>query len=798
MQGNVLVYLVVLILIFGVLGVTIVSLFTTATSSSATPNNARRAAYVTESAMRYAFSELRNTGFETATVNALNTRTYTVNSAGSFTVNIFSPWFVAAATYLQDSGGTVTLNVPAGKLTADWMAKNPHDLRVFNYDYLNEDYRKARSVIDSWTKIDDTTLTLQLRNEFAINAGERLCFAVRPARTQTDIGAGGDLLVNEFVRDFFPEYNGVITIDRIDYVYEQLIHEPANSRVRLKNLSAAGLSNVEPAFPLTVTTTYGTGTTLIGEYQGSHIILSPRNFIVIPTGTADTVRVAGTLDRAVNIYDSATVKPRDHADISLNQYDLANDLNAPDTPGFVTVDNDAKTINIGSGLSSGNVDFGGIWFDTDATIGGNVNACSAGACEFGRGVRVFFKLDYEGTSDGLTFALINAAHNTTSSIGGDIEMGELLGYAGDSRKVVDPTAATDFLDENGAGQDPPTPGLHPPKIALEFDTYNNNSNLAFCSGSDLVKGNRNDPLTDNQDALQFVFWGFTGLAMPCRDYTIAPNDVTDHPTYDDNRHDAGVQAEKWMYNQMDGSVRSTPAVSNDDNDDSTVYVGSGDDWFYAVDASDGTTKWLFDTGGKVFSSPVVGPDGMVYVGSRGEYAEGRVYAFNPAARLNQPSGSTLNTTEAYKEWVFYTPFDVHSSPAIGAEGMVYVGDKEGNFYALNPADRLAASRLYEKPKEDTLTPNEWKFTHAGFNVSSLGYPAIGPALDVDPTGNRRGGDWTSCPHFQIAAAVTNSVMIIARMRTGCVARFRSRLINPIETSAGAAIFNDRAGAWIIC
>ena len=57
-QGNVLVYLIVVILIFGVLGVTIVSLFTTATSSSATPNDARRARYVTESAMRYAFSEL--------------------------------------------------------------------------------------------------------------------------------------------------------------------------------------------------------------------------------------------------------------------------------------------------------------------------------------------------------------------------------------------------------------------------------------------------------------------------------------------------------------------------------------------------------------------------------------------------------------------------------------------------------------------------------------------------------------------------------------------------------------------
>lgn len=41
MAGSVLVYLIVVILIFGVLGVTTVSLFTTTTTSSATPNDAR-------------------------------------------------------------------------------------------------------------------------------------------------------------------------------------------------------------------------------------------------------------------------------------------------------------------------------------------------------------------------------------------------------------------------------------------------------------------------------------------------------------------------------------------------------------------------------------------------------------------------------------------------------------------------------------------------------------------------------------------------------------------------------------
>lgn len=729
-QGNVLVYLVVVVLIFGVLGVTIVSLFTSATSSSATPNNARRAVYVSESAMRYAFSELRASGFDTDVVNTLNTTTYSVDPAGSFTVNVFAPWFVAPGTYSEDSGGTLTLNVPAGKLTADWIARNPHDLRVINYEYLDSDYRKARSVIDSWTKIDDTTLTLQLRNQFAINAGERLCFQVRPTEDQTDIGAGGDLLVHESAKDFFPEYNGTISINRIDYVYEQLVHEPANNRVRLANLSAAGMPNVESAFPLTVTSTTTTGNTLIGDYQGDHIILSPRNYIVIPAGTAGSVSISGTLDRAVSIYDAATVKPLTRLpDIDWDEYHLVNDLNPVGIPNFIGVDNDAKTVNIGSGLNSGNVDFGAIWFDADATIGGKTGVCSNGACDFGRGVRVFFTLDYSGTGDGLTFALISAANNTTASIGGDIEMGELLGYGGDSRKVVNPTAASDFLDAAGAGEDSPKPGLHPPKIALEFDVYNNNSDQVYCSAGTIVDNNRNDPLSAGKDALQYVFWGNTSLAMPCRDYTIGSTTVADHPSYDDNRHDPGEQEVKWIYDtDIWNDVRSTPALSNDG---STVYVGSDDNYLYAVNTADGTTKWWFDTGGDVRSSPVVGPDGMVYVGSHWPGGgQGSIQALNPADRMNQPGGSTFNPSN---EWIFYTPSNVDSSPAVGPDGTVYIGDDHGNFYALNPASRLA------DPGGDntSLNPaNEWEFTHSDFDQTSPGRPAIGPAYDIDPSGNR--------------------------------------------------------------
>ena len=37
----------------------------------------------------------------------------------------------------------------------------------------------------------------------------------------------------------------------------------------------------------------------------------------------------------------------------------------------------------------------------------------------------------------------------------------------------------------------------------------------------------------------------------------------------------------------------------------------------------GDVRWTYKTGGTVFSSPAIAPDGTVYVGS----ADGRLYAF---------------------------------------------------------------------------------------------------------------------------------------------------------------------------
>jgi len=61
-------------------------------------------------------------------------------------------------------------------------------------------------------------------------------------------------------------------------------------------------------------------------------------------------------------------------------------------------------------------------------------------------------------------------------------------------------------------------------------------------------------------------------------------------------------------------VESSPAIGSD----GTVYVGSGDTKLYAINGQSGVKLWEFETGDSKYgvrSSPAIGSDGTVYVGS---------------------------------------------------------------------------------------------------------------------------------------------------------------------------------------
>ena len=67
----------------------------------------------------------------------------------------------------------------------------------------------------------------------------------------------------------------------------------------------------------------------------------------------------------------------------------------------------------------------------------------------------------------------------------------------------------------------------------------------------------------------------------------------------------------WEFKTGGAVGDSSPAIGSD----GTVYVGSEDKKLYAINPKSGVKLWEFVTGGAVGSSPAIGSDGTLYIGS---------------------------------------------------------------------------------------------------------------------------------------------------------------------------------------
>jgi eukaryotic-like serine/threonine-protein kinase len=94
-------------------------------------------------------------------------------------------------------------------------------------------------------------------------------------------------------------------------------------------------------------------------------------------------------------------------------------------------------------------------------------------------------------------------------------------------------------------------------------------------------------------------------------------------------------------------ISSSPAIYDD-----KVYFGSGNSYFYALDANTGELVWQFKTQDSISSSPSIA-EGIVYFGSH----DGHLYA--------------LNTETGELKWKYYFGYKIFSSPVI-MNGVVYI------------------------------------------------------------------------------------------------------------------------------
>ena len=133
-----------------------------------------------------------------------------------------------------------------------------------------------------------------------------------------------------------------------------------------------------------------------------------------------------------------------------------------------------------------------------------------------------------------------------------------------------------------------------------------------------------------------------------------------------------VQDLVWSQ-QTRGAIYSSPTIGSD----GTIYVGSGDDKLYAF-YPDGGVKWTYQAGEWVDSTPAIADDGTIYVGSW----DNKVHAINP---------------DGTAKWTFSTDSLVLAGPAVGPDGTIYVGSHDNFFYALEANGSVKWEYFAEQP-----------------------------------------------------------------------------------------------------
>ncbi len=106
--------------------------------------------------------------------------------------------------------------------------------------------------------------------------------------------------------------------------------------------------------------------------------------------------------------------------------------------------------------------------------------------------------------------------------------------------------------------------------------------------------------------------------------------------------------------------------------DCTIYIGSADNNFYAIDAETGSLIWKYTTAGAIeLSSPAIDDNGTVYVGSN----DSNLYAFDT---------TTIDPLDPKVKWSFKTNGAISSSPSIDDDGTIVFSSNDGYIYALDP------------------------------------------------------------------------------------------------------------------
>src|SRR5579862_3206787 len=199
----------------------------------------------------------------------------------------------------------------------------------------------------------------------------------------------------------------------------------------------------------------------------------------------------------------------------------------------------------------------------------------------------------------------------------------------------------------------------------------------------------------------------------------------------------------WFFRTGRG-LFSTPVVGAD----GTVYVGSADTWFYAI-AADGRLRWKLKTGGIIDAAAAISPfdprfgSELITFGSGDAWLRHLTAPARGGPRLLWRFRPTLAPVGG--QLVSWWEGDV----AVGPAGDIYAGNTGGSAYAFTPAGRLlwtytAGSSVWTDPAFGpggatywgSLDLNAFALDASGkplWHRPTLGYVVSSPAVGSDGT-----------------------------------------------------------------
>lgn len=124
-------------------------------------------------------------------------------------------------------------------------------------------------------------------------------------------------------------------------------------------------------------------------------------------------------------------------------------------------------------------------------------------------------------------------------------------------------------------------------------------------------------------------------------------------------------------------LSSSPTIGPD----GTVYIGSHDGKLYAVSAA-GEIKWTFATGDRIWSTPAIARDGTLYIGSDDDH----IYAVDTATGKQRWKMRLGDCAEPTGFGPVGVRCDADGGPTLGPDGSVYVG--ADGLYAIWPDGTL--------------------------------------------------------------------------------------------------------------